>query len=530
MSYKGRLFMTLLLGGMLVCGSSAYASKTTDLMSSALKQRSSGNLNAAIKGFQEAVDGAPTILQRNLALFMLGDCQMEVNKYSDAVTTFTELSKNGTTSDERAEALYKLMEANSNLGNSDKVNAAYNELKKKYSRSAYFEIAKAFMQAEDIMDSEYNGPIVVDDPKTNVEEKTKADNKATAVDSKPVVASKPADNKPKQTAKPQEAKPAKQNTAPKAQTAIAASKPTGKKLDAMTTAVLEEILYIEPLTDSQRDELVSKILGYQDKLKDGEKGTGKDKVLFDLAGATAKFGELLEACKTYDKILSYHPASPLAEQAYYQAIRLRAMLGVHQTVVEWARAFNITFPNSPYKRQVAALVAYSQAGGKVQMNPTGKAASKTSSKTASAKSSNKSGANNGSGYGDVESANAALKASSMYQGAVKKMNDGNYQSALGDLKVLAGNFSGSSQLWWDTTLVYVQLEEFRSADKTIRKMLQLDPDNSDANSLLGYIQYRLENYEEAASAYENAGEAEGEGVTFFDAKSASERMKKNAGH
>ena len=108
------------------------------------------------------------------------------------------------------------------------------------------------------------------------------------------------------------------------------------------------------------------------------------------------------------------------------------------------------------------------------------------------------------------------------------MNDGMYSSALDDLKVLSSKFSDAPQLWWDMTLVYVQLEEFKQADKSIRKMLQLDPNNSDANSLLGYIQYRLENYDEAASAYEQAGEEEGEGVSFFDTKTASERMKKSS--
>ena len=133
-----------------------------------------------------------------------------------------------------------------------------------------------------------------------------------------------------------------------------------------------------------------------------------------------------------------------------------------------------------------------------------------------------------SSSGGVSAANADLKASSLYQNAVKKMNDGKYSAALDDLKVLASKFSDSSQLWWDTTLVYVQLEEFKQADKSIRKMLLLDPENSDAKSLLGYIQYRLENYDEAASAYEQAGESEGEGVSFFDTKTASERMKKSA--
>ena len=35
-------------------------------------------------------------------------------------------------------------------------------------------------------------------------------------------------------------------------------------------------------------------------------------------------------------------------------------------------------------------------------------------------------------------------------------------------------------------------------------------------------------FEEAASAYDQAGEPEGRGVNFFDAKNASERMKKTA--
>jgi tetratricopeptide (TPR) repeat protein len=60
-------------------------------------------------------------------------------------------------------------------------------------------------------------------------------------------------------------------------------------------------------------------------------------------------------------------------------------------------------------------------------------------------------------------------------------------------------------------------------------MLAISPDNEEANSLLGYIHYRLEDYHQAASAYDRAGEPGGNGVTFFDAKSAAERMKKSAG-
>ena len=518
MSKKGLLLTTLLAGGLLAFSGVSYASKTTDLMSDALKQRSKGNISGAIKGFKQAVDSAPTLLQRNLALFMLGDCQMEISNYSDAVTTFSELSKKATTPDERAEALYKLMEANSNLGNSDKVSEAYSELKRKYPKSAYREIGDAFMKAENIMESEYTGPIDIEEPKVSVEKpvkenksSVKPETKVAKAETKPV---KPAEKKAKAETKP---------TQTAAKPAPAKSTTGGKKLDNRTTAILEEILRVEPVSDSERDDLVSKILSYQDKLRDGEKGPGKDKIMFSLAEATFKFGELLESCKTYDKILSLYPGSPLVEDAYYQSIRLRAILGVHQAVVEWSRAFNITFPESKYKQKIAALVSYSQAGGKVQLAKNSSASSK-GSKASNKQTSGKSTASSGG----VSAANADLKASSLYQNAVKKMNDGKYSAALDDLKILSSKFADSSQLWWDTTLVYVQLEEFKQADKSIRKMLLLDPENSDAKSLLGYIQYRLENYDEAASAYEQAGESEGEGVSFFDTKTASERMKKSA--
>lgn len=517
MSKKGLLLTTLLAGGLLFITETSFASKTTDLMSDALKQRSKGNISGAIKGFKQAVDSAPTLLQRNLALFMLGDCQMEINHYSEAVTTFSELSKKATTPDERAEALYKLMEANSNLGNSDKVDEAYSELKRKYPKSAYREIGDAFMKAENIMESEYTGPIDIEESKAAPEKTVKENKTQTKTPSKP----EPKVDKPTEKKTKAETKPVKTAAKPASSKPVQTKSSGEKKLDNRTTAILEEILHVEPVSDTERDNLVSKILSYQDQLKDGEKGPGKDKVLLNLAEATFKFGELLEACKTYDKILSLHPASPLVEEAYYQSIRLRAILGVHQAVVEWSRAFNITFPDSKYKQKIAALVSYSQAGGKVQLAKKSSSSSKESSKKQASEKSTASS-------GGVNAANADLKASSLYQNAVKKMNDGKYSSALDDLKILASKFSDSSQLWWDTTLVYVQLEEFKQADKSIKKMLLLDPENSDAKSLLGYIQYRLENYEEAATAYEQAGESEGEGVSFFDTKTASERMKKSA--
>lgn len=541
MADRSRLLASLFLGGFLICSGTAFAGKTTDIMSKALKQRSSGNISGAIKSFKEAWDGADNPVQKNLALLMLGDCQLEDKRYTDAVNSFRQLSKMTKTDEERAEALYKLMEAYSGLNKNDKVSGVFSELKKKYRKTAYFNVAESLMKARNIAETDSSEFEIESEPESeHVEEvktvekpkQEKVASKAEKVTEKNTsvkVADKKSTNKPvaKSENVPNALKPAveakKTTTAKNTSEVVKTQAPTGKKLDAKTTAILNEILSPYKLSNDEKDELVSKILDYQDRLKKtGETGPGQDKLLFETAEATAKFGELLEACKTYDKILSLHPSSSLVEPAYYQSIRLRAMLGVHQAVVSWSDAYLSAFPNSANAERVKALKAYSQANGKVQLNintakPVAAVSNRTTSNSGSAK------------FADKDEANAALKASSLYKTAQGKMNDGKYPEALGDLKILESKFSESSQLWWDITLVYVQLEEFKEADRSIRKMLLLDPDNEDANSLLGYIQYRLENYEEAANAYENAGEAEGEGVTFFDAKTASQRMKKSSG-
>ena len=533
MTNKGLLFKILLFIFIISFSGICYASKISEIMSEALKQRGNGNITAAIKGFKKAVEVAPSLLQKNLALFMLGDCQMEAKEYSDAIESFTELSKKATTAEERAEALYKIMEANSNLDNQEGVNKAYDEIKKKYPKSAYYKIAEAFVSAGELLD-EYPENIIEE---KQVVEQTKTESEETKEivqkEEKNVKQQKKTEDK-KVIAKVEQPKKQKETKSTTNQNTNKTNIPYST--DNKTSAILEEIINIEPASEDERDELVAKILSYQDELKSGEKGSGKDKVLFELAGATAKFGELLEACKTYDKILSLHPTSPYVEESYYQSIRLRAILGVHQAVIEWSKAFNIAFPKSRFKQKIAALVTYSKAGGKVQLSKDARASRKVSTDETNENNNikNKKSSKNTAKKEvkedsfAVDKANTALKETSLYKKATQKMNDGKYTEALDDLKVLASKFPDASQLWWDTTLIYIQLEEFRRADRSIRKMLLLEPENADANSLLGYIQYRLENYDEAASAYEQAGDSEGEGVTFFDAKTASKRMKKNA--
>jgi len=202
-----------------------------------------------------------------------------------------------------------------------------------------------------------------------------------------------------------------------------------------------------------------------------------------------------------------HPNSSYAERAYYEAIRLRAVLGVHEAVVAWAKAFNEAFPSSVYASKVKALSEYSKSGGKIAVE---------NKKTVLQKDN----------FSQIKDKNLLVKDES-YILASKKMKDGDYESALKDFMGLTREYSQVPQLWWDIALVNVQTENFKNASIAINKMLKLDPGNEDASSLSGYIHYRLEDYEEAANAYENAGEPDGQGVNFYDTKSALKRMKKS---
>lgn len=502
----------------------AFASrKATDLMSEALRQRTSGNLTEAISSFESAYEKASTPMQKNLARFMLGDCQLEAGKFSDAITTFTELSESVTSSEEKAEALFRLMQAHSGLGNKSRVSAIFSQIRSNHRSSPYCELAGAFMKTEGLKEIEdaplpvkqtavavVSDPVMPDPSPVHVE----AEPEKVAVAEVSLRTKSEPDAETKLESEPEtklELKPGKD---------VPAQVPASsglKKVNSDTATLLNSILNVEKAVGSEKEELVSKILGYQDSLKDGPDKPGMDQVLIDLAESTTRFGELLEACKIYDKVLTYHPTSPLVEKAYYEAIRLRAVLGVHEAVIGWSKAFVAAFPASQYRSKIRALVEYSQAGGK--LNLTGGAKASTGLRKTDASPS----------VGDNDSANAALAADSQFVSASGKMKDGKYNLALVDFNRLSKQHPSASQIWWNIALVHVQLEDFKKAAQAINKMLQLDPGNQDANSLSGYIHYRLENYEEAASAYDQAGEPEGRGVTFFDAKTASERMKKSAG-
>ena len=546
-----RLFATTLIAaGIFAWSDTAIAArKATDIMGDALRARAAGNIHEAISSFEYALENATSPLQKNLARFMLGDCQIEAGRHKDAVRTFNELLETVSSPEEQAEAIYRLMQAESALGNKSRVSKLFSRMRSNHRSSPYYELGQAFVKSEGLrIEADENSSSRPEQTKPVV--KTVSAVKVAVADvpepapaePEPVLrktesAPAPAQAEPEpdvtETAQvmtdpvPVPAEPVRSSTpspavkpARKTQADVVSARPAkgAVKLDAETTRLLRSTLTIVAAEDAEKEELATRILSLQDSLKDGLDKPGMDKVLLELADSTVKFGELLEACKTYDQVLTNHPASPLVEKAYYEAIRLRAVLGVHEAVIGWAKAFLAAFPSSEYRGRVRAMVEYSQAGGKVDLGvaPGAPAGSARSRNVAA------------SGQGNA-AANAALNADSEYIAAAHKMKEGRYNLALIDFKRLSGKHRDAPQIWWDLSLVHVQLEDFRSAEKAIKQMLRLEPENQDASSLLGYIHYRLENYEEAATAYDKAGEPEGRGVNFFDAKTASQRMKKTAG-
>ncbi|MBU1106540.1 MAG: tetratricopeptide repeat protein [Candidatus Riflebacteria bacterium] len=511
-----RLFaITLIAASTFVCTGSVMASrKATDIMADALRARAAGNLHEAISSFEYALENTTSPLQKNLARFMLGDCQIEAGLHKDAVTTFNELLDTVSNPEEQAEAVYRLMQAESALGNKSRVASLFSRMRRNHKSSPYFELGQAFMKSEGLRveadeNSDDKQAVVVAQKRPAEIPKSIAEPVSTKQEpvAKLTASEKPVPERPKTAA-----------SVPPPVAKVAQPVTSAAKLDGETARLLRSILTIATAEDAEKEELATRILSLQDSLKDGLARPGMDKILLELAESTAKFGELLEACKTYDQVLTNHPASPLVEKAYYEAIRLRAVLGVHEAVIGWSKAFLAAFPTSEYRSQVRAMVEYSRAGGKLDLG----SAPRGGTDSARSKSIAAPGLSS-------ETANAALNASSEYIAASNKMKEGRYNLALVDFKRLSGKHQEAPQIWWDLSLVNVQLEDFRSAEKAIKQMLKLDPDNQDASSLLGYIHYRLENYEEAATAYDNAGEPEGRGVNFFDAKTASQRMKKTAG-
>jgi tetratricopeptide (TPR) repeat protein len=505
---KRHRFCVLGLMGALVASNLFGSIEATNLMTTALNHRNKGNLKRATELLQQALNKADGAKYRKMAMFMLGDCYIEREMYAEAIGVYARILEQSPTIDEKSEAFFCLIKSHSFLGNDGKVEAIYKRMNAEAPRGAYAEITRTFY-------SNITGKAV---------EAPKAAPKPVATVAK--VAAKPA---PKTVSKPATPAVSKGVTSSSAKTASTQGAKSGvrpaaareaakhnskpakgqraQSIDSKNADILREILTVPALSDAKKDELIGRILVLQDQLqKRGEMAQGSDELLFELANSTYEFGEHLEACKTYDKILHNHQGSSYVERAYYEAIRLRAILGIHDAAVSWANAFLNGFGSSVYTAKVRALKEYSESGGRLVVKQSG---TQTPLNV------------------QITDKNTMLK-DKKYLSATKLMKDGKYEAAQKGFMELSKTYGEIPQLWWDVALVNVQMEDFRAASTAINRMLRLEPDNEDANSLSGYIHYRLEDYEKAASAYENTKESSGRGVNFYDAKGAAEKMKNSA--
>ena len=145
-----RLFATTLIAaGIFAWSDTAIAArKATDIMGDALRARAAGNIHEAISSFEYALENATSPLQKNLARFMLGDCQIEAGRHKDAVRTFNELLETVSSPEEQAEAIYRLMQAESALGNKSRVSKLFSRMRSNHRSSPYYELGQAFVKSE----------------------------------------------------------------------------------------------------------------------------------------------------------------------------------------------------------------------------------------------------------------------------------------------------------------------------------------------------------------------------------------------
>lgn len=463
-----------------------------DLLSEALKLRSAGHYAAATDILENLADGLKNPIQQNLARFMLGDCLTRLGKYAQARDVFDEIIASESDEEERAEALYRIAQSWALEGNSGKMRSECRKILDNHAHSPYAKLAGLLMQAE----TDYSSPIpgqahgnAVNPPKPH---------KAPESAPTPVKAVQTADLQPKAPGSSVSAsiKPESSASAVKIRPVPASHKPadfaSGTNLDA-----LKSLLSVSSQNDEERQELVTQILADQDILKQAPEDALPDHALFRLASNTARFGEYVEACKYYDRLLTSCPASDLVEEAYFESIRLRTVLKMFDQVSEWGRAFKETFPDSKHSAKIQLLMNYAKAQ-KIQSN-----------------SHTKSIWN---------------PESPKFRQAKRLMNEGRFAMALLDLQSLQKSFPEESELLWEIALVQVQLEKFSEAEKSLQMILSKQPANEEARSLLAYVHYNQKKYSQAAEEYDRISDStnDSQGLDFYDPKDAGKRLKRNA--
>lgn len=293
-----------------------------------------------------------------------------------------------------------------------------------------------------------------------------------------------------------------------------------------------DLLVYAPLPQPEQEALATTILADQTMLQKTPDAAGNDEVLFRLALNTARFGEHLEACRLFDQLLSSHASSPKVEEAYFEAIRLRTILRAFPSVQSWGATFLKTFPTSSRRAKVERLVAYAASQNRKPAAKPTKATKPTSRPAQSSRQPENPRQSPQQTRSADESftdpASQALRKDRRYQQARTRLDQGHYALAMADLQGLSTEHPKTPLVWYDLALVQIQGKRITDAEQSLNRLLELQPENPEARSLMGYLHYHAQEYGRAAADYEHAGSTDREGLTFFDPEFAARRMEKSA--
>lgn len=537
--------MTALLG-ISAPAANAAGKGATAVMEQAIKQRSAGDLTGAIRNLRAAVDASESQAQRSLAGFMLGDCLMEAKKPAEAAEIYQSIISGNPSEEEHAEALFRLAQCSKSMGDlagmkkfcrqitSNHPDSPFAELAGLLSKSAAAEQAASEARTaatgptETPAETETPIPVPAVPPQPD---KAQADTPAPSTRPVPVYEGVDQDTISAMQAKSEPAKPpmpapskqeeeapaqAEQQVSPRPEppqeTAVLQGRETRKperRGPSQAVADIADLVALPPLSGEEREALATQILQDQEQVKANPTAPGTDDILARIGEATARFGEPVEACKAYDRILTDFPQSKQVERAYFEGIRLRAVIGLRPMVSQWGRVFLETFPKSRRVDDVRRLVAWAdQSASDASPAPT---ATRTKKPAASAPSRDYS-----------------PEKDPRYRQAKRRVADNRFTLAMNDFQGLTDAHPDVPVFWWELALVQIQLQRYDEAEESLNRLLALQPDNQDARSLLGYVHYHQKDYTQAADDYRQAGASESDGLKFFDSQTAARRMERSS--
>ncbi|HNW36413.1 MAG TPA: tetratricopeptide repeat protein, partial [Candidatus Ozemobacteraceae bacterium] len=464
----------------------------TDIMEKAIKQRSAGDLDGAIRNLRKALDTANVASHRSLAGFMLGDCLLEARQAADAADVYQALLAGEPSDEERAEALFRLAQCRLAMNDPAGAKKLCRQITGTYPDSPYAELARlltksvAVPQATETavptpapsrMPSEPVETAAAVPAKTMPDIPAGAAAKrsapAAAKSSRPVpqyegidpetvtalqTPSAPApDTAPVQAASASGAAEKRNVQKPAAATPQPVAEPSTRVLAQSTKPLpttvsaptkgnagvnVSDLLALPPLSAEEREALATQILHDQERIKGDPKSAGSDEVLMRIAEATARFGEPVEACRTYDRVLTDFPSSKHIERAYFEGIRLRAVIGLRPAVAQWGDAFLKTFPKSRRAGDVRRLIEWTRQAPS--------AASRLQTKKSSDPDIPETRDSSASKTFDPES-------DPRYRQAKRRVADNRFALAMNDFQTLTDAHPGVPLLWWELALVQIQM-------------------------------------------------------------------------